>query len=123
MIIPLYKICENTPVLAEYLRDEIGLKVSEFSNSLSFSPPFVSWQIINAHPENYLADVSDMDQISVQIDIYAKSRAEVRRIAGMLRLALHEYCYVVRLSGPEQDFDTDLWRIMMETAWLEEPQY
>lgn len=123
MTIPLYKICENTPVLAEYLRDEIGLKVSEFSNSLSFAPPFVSWQIIHASTEMYLSDVPDMDNISVQIDIYAKTRAEVRRIAGMLRLALHEYCYVVRLSGPEQDFDTDLWRIMMETAWLEEPQY
>ncbi len=123
IVIPLYQLCEQDKTLSALLSDSIGLKVSEFSSELFKNPPFVAWQILHGEAEQYLNDVSDMDDVAVQIDVYAKKRADARMIAQQLRKVLFEHCYIERFTGTEQDFETNLWRVSVDTRWHEEPHF
>lgn len=121
--IPLYQICEFNPQLKAILSDNVGLKVSEFDTDLFKNPPFVSWQIIHGDAEQYLNDISDMDDVVVQIDIYAQKRTDTRLIAQLLRKALFNHCYIESYTGTEKDFETNLWRVRLDTRWHEEPSF
>lgn len=123
IVIPLYQLCEQNKILSDLLSDSIGLKVSEFSSELFQNPPFIAWQILHGDAEQYLNDISDMDDVTVQIDIYAKKRADARMIAQHLRKVIFDYCYIERFSGTEQDPDTHLWRVRLDTRWHEEPSF
>lgn len=123
IVIPLYQICEFEPKLKAMLSDDIGLKVSEFHTDLFKNPPFISWQIIYGDAEQYLNDVSDMDDVAVQIDIYAQKRTDARLIAQLLRKALFNHCYIEKYTGTEKDFETNLWRVRLDTRWHEEPSF
>lgn len=117
-VIPLYAICQNDPELSTLLADDVGLKVSEFHNNLHKNPPFISWQIISAIPEQALDYTTDDDEILVQIDVYAKQAQQVRALAQSLRNVLRDHCAITAYTGAEQDFETQLWRCRLESSWF-----
>lgn len=121
LIIPLYEICEQNTDLADLLTDSTGLKVSEFDANNTNGAPYICWQIINANPEQYLSEASDMDSLYVQIDIYADKKASARQIARLLRTSIEEYCYIEDYTGVERDSETNLYRIRIDSRWYEEP--
>lgn len=121
LIIPLESLCEADPLLKQLLSDSTGLKVAEFDADNIPSAPYVCWQIINANPEQYLSDRSDMDDVYVQIDIYASKKATARQIGKLMRNAIEEDCYLERYTGTEKDPPTNLYRISLDTRWFEEP--
>lgn len=121
LIIPLESLCEADPLLKQLLSDSTGLKVAEFDADNIPSAPYVCWQIINANPEQYLSDRSDMDDVYVQIDIYASKKATARQIGKLMRNAIEEDCYLERYTGAEKDPPTNLYRISLDTRWFEEP--
>lgn len=121
LIIPLESLCEANYLLKQLLSDSQGLKVAEFDADNIPSAPYACWQIINANPEQYLSDLSDMDDIYVQIDIYASKKAGARQIAKLMRNAIEEDCYIESYTGAEKEPETNLYRIRLDTRWYEEP--
>lgn len=121
MIIPLERLCDADPLLKQLLSDSEGLKVAEFDADNIPSAPYVCWQIINANPEQYLSDRSDMDDVYVQIDIYATKKSTARQIGRLLRNAIEEDCYLEGYTGAEREPETKLYRVSLDTRWLEEP--
>lgn len=122
LIIPLNTICSQVPELVTLLSDSVGLKVGEFDADNYKNAPYVCWQIINSNPEQYLSDRSDMDDLLVQVDVFAKSKGDARTIAKLVRKAIDEdYCYIDNYTGVERDPETNLWCVRMDTRWHEEP--
>lgn len=121
LIIPLYNLCSQNAPLAALLTDSEGLKVSEFDANNADNSPYVCWQIINANPEQYLDEASDMDDVYVQIDIYATTKANARQIAKLLRSTIENQCYIENYTGVERDPETTLYRIRIDSRWHEEP--
>lgn len=121
LIVPLYDLCATDTELAVLLSDDVGLKVGEFDANNTNSAPYVCWQIISADPEQYLADASDMDSLYVQIDVYAKTKSDTRSIAKKLRKVIEDYCTIEGFTGCELEQETALYRIRIDSRWLEEP--
>lgn len=121
LIIPLYDLCAVDTELAALLSDGVGLKVGEFDAINTNSAPYVCWQIISADPEQYLSGVSDMDALYVQIDIYAKDKGTTRKIAKLVRKVIEENCSIEDFTGCELEPEVNLYRIRIESRWLEEP--
>jgi len=121
LIIPLYELCEQNSELAGLLTDSNGLKVSEFDANNTNGAPYICWQIIDANPEQYLSEASDMDSLYVQIDVYADTKASARQIAQLLRTSIEDSCYTENYTGVERDSETNLYRIRIDSRWYEEP--
>lgn len=121
LIIPLESLCEEDPLLKQLLSDSEGIKVAEFDADNIPSAPYVCWQIIDANPEQYLSDRSDIDEISVQIDVYTAKKSTSRQIAQLLRTAIEEDCYIERFTGTEKESETNLYRVRLDTRWYQEP--
>ncbi|MFW1816003.1 DUF3168 domain-containing protein [Acinetobacter guillouiae] len=119
-IIPLESLCNENSELKQMLSDSVGIKVSEFDADGGKEAPYVCWQIINANTQQYLADNSDMDEILVQIDIYANKKSECRKIAKLVRSVISESCYIENYSGIIKESETNLFRIHIDTNWFEE---
>jgi len=121
MIIPLYDLCGSNPQLAAKLSGTDGLKVGEFDANSFANPPYICWQIINAGTQQYLNKNSDMDDLLVQIDIYAVTKGECRLISKLVRQVIEDQCYIEGYTGIMQDAETKLFRISIDATWLEEP--
>lgn len=121
LIIPLYDLCAADSELPNLLSDGVGLKVGEFDANNTHGAPYVCWQIINANTEQYLSGGSDMDSLYVQIDMYAKTKGDARTIAKLVRKVIEDYCSVEGFTGCELEQETNLYRIRIDSRWLEEP--
>ena len=121
IIIPLYDLCAQNTELAALLTDDIGLKVGEFDANNVDRAPYVCWQTITANPEQYLDDASDMDDVYVQIDIYANEKDQTRLLARLIRSVIEDQCYIETYTGIERDPETALYRIRIDSRWHEEP--
>lgn len=121
LIIPLYDLCAADSELPNLLSDGVGLKVGEFDANNTHGAPYVCWQIINANTEQYLSGGSDMDSLYVQIDVWAKTKADARNIARKVRKVIEEYCTIEDFTGCEIEQETNLYRIRIDSRWLEEP--
>lgn len=121
IIPPIERLCSQSVELITLLSDQQGLKLSEFDATLDFKPPYVVWQIINANPQKYLDDVSDLDAVLLQIDVYAIKKSEARTIARLIRKAIELDCYIDSYTGTERDTETNLNRIRIDTSWHIEP--
>lgn len=121
LIIPLYDLCAANVELSALLTDGAGLRVGEFDANNTHGAPYVCWQIINANPEQYLSGGSDMDSLYVQIDVYAKTKADARNIARKVRKVIEEDCTIEAFTGCELEQETNLYRIRIDSRWLEEP--
>lgn len=121
LIIPLYDLCAADAQLSAMLSDDTGLKVGEFDADNFANAPYVCWQTITATTEQYLDDPSDMDNLHVQIDVYAKSKGDCRQIASLVRQVIEHECYIEDYTGVIKDTETNLYRISLDTSWYEEP--
>lgn len=82
--------------------------------------PYAVWRLVNGNTENYLADRSDMDTPTVQIDVYAsqsQGSAVARNIAETLRSAVEGHAYIVGWRGEDQDPDTKSFHVSFDVDW------
>ena len=54
----------------------------------SVTLPYAVWQTVGGYPENYLAEVPDVDQFMVQVDVYAATATSARSTAEAIRDAI-----------------------------------
>ena len=72
--------------------------------------PYAVWQTISGQPMNYLGDLPDMDQFSVQVDVYGASAQGVRAAAKAIRDALEPVAYITSWRGESRDQETKRYR-------------
>lgn len=82
------------------------------------SVPYLVWQNISGVPYNYLGQLPDKDDVSLQVDVYDDTATGARQTARVARDALEGVCYMV--SGPREikDTDTKLFRVSMDFDWI-----
>lgn len=82
--------------------------------------PYVVWQTSGGNPENYLGDLPDADNFSIQIDVYASTAATARQVAQAVRDAIESNAYVVSWIGDSIDPDTKHRRYTFLVDWIVE---
>jgi hypothetical protein len=80
--------------------------------------PYAVWQMVSGSPENYITGVPDMDQYSVQIDVYAQTAADAREGAEALRNAIEPVAHVVSWRGESREPETQLFRYSFDVDWF-----
>jgi uncharacterized protein YggE len=80
--------------------------------------PYAVWQLITGLPENYLNQVPDIDQFSIQVDVYATTADQARDVAQALRDAVEPHAHVIAWRGEERDLDTRNYRISFDLDWM-----
>lgn len=85
--------------------------------------PYAVWRFAAGAPENYLGDVPDIDDMSLQVNVYAaetdtQGAAKCRQIAEALRDAVEQVAHITAWRGESRDpetrsyvysFDVDFW--------------
>lgn len=80
--------------------------------------PYAVWQLIGGEPENYLADVPDVDETTTQVDVYAETSIASRNIAIALRDVFQQHAYITSWVAEQQDADTKLYRTTFHVDWI-----
>lgn len=93
------------------------LQVGEFPGSdLDEKLPYVSVEVVTGR-----ADYFEQDPI-VDIDVFAKTRAEAKKLAGAIQLAFLQYPHSVQVAEREVTIDTvNCNRLPVKMPW-EDPQ-
>lgn len=68
--------------------------------------PYCVWRQQGGQPENYLGDLPDIDQFSVQFEVYGATAASVEAGAKALRDALEPVCHITGWLGTDRDTAT-----------------
>lgn len=82
--------------------------------------PYAVWQRVFGQPNNFLGDVPDSDNYTVQVDVYAKSANEARNVALALRDALEQplTSYITNWLGESIDPDIGNYRFTFQNEWI-----
>lgn len=87
--------------------------------------PYAVWQRIYGNPNNFLGDVPDSDNYTLQIDVYVaptqqNGATKAREIAAALRDALEAplTSYVTQWLGESRDPETKAYRFSFQNEWL-----
>lgn len=79
--------------------------------------PYAVWQTVNGSPENYLGGRPDMDQFTLQVDVYGSGIDSVRNAASALRYAIEPVAHIVSYGGEGRDPDTKNYRYSFTVDW------
>lgn len=79
--------------------------------------PYAVWQMVSGSPENYLGEVPDIDQYTIQIDVYANRGSTARQVAEALRDAIEPQAHIVGWNGESTDPDTGHKRYGFDVEW------
>lgn len=82
--------------------------------------PYAVWQTVIGLPENYLQQAPDIDQHSVQIDVYAATEASAYAAATALRNAYEPTNYVTSFRLWPRDVETNNYRVTLEVDFWQD---
>lgn len=111
----------NTPVKVELGANP--LRIYPYGTKLDALPrkPYALYGVFNAIPYNYLSDRCDMDQSSIQVDIYAETSAKLEKCFSAIRNAIDDSeGYVTNYSTPDRDIQDGLYHMTLEIDFHEE---
>ncbi len=80
--------------------------------------PYAVHQLISGAPENYLGSPPDVDQFSIQFDVYSTTVSDVERVARVLRDTLEPVAHITRWGGEMKDEATGLFRYSFDVSWF-----
>ncbi len=72
-------------------------------------PPYATYQLINANPENALTCAPDIDQANLVLDFYSYDHDELTSIFSAFRSVFEVHGHVVRIGSDARDFETQLY--------------
>jgi len=115
---PVFRTCiAHDPVLA--LLGEDPTRLYSFGQApQDASKPYAVWQVQAGAPENYLGQLPDVDQLTVQLTAYAQDAVAARAIAVVLRDAIEPVAHVVAWLGEIRDADTQLFAVAFLVDWF-----
>jgi hypothetical protein len=80
--------------------------------------PYAVWQTVYGSPQNFIDGESNDEQWGLQIDVYARTADDARRIAGVLRAVLKPHTVLVAFNGESKDVPTGLYRYSFTIEWI-----
>jgi len=81
--------------------------------------PYAVWLVVSGVPENTLSEKPAVDRDTVQIDIYAKTDADVVATAKAVRDQMETRTHMTAWRNPPREPETRLFRISMDfDYWL-----
>lgn len=80
--------------------------------------PYAVWQIANGTPENYINDRPDIDDMGIQVDVYATTMVEAVAVAEKIRDAIEGDSHITLWRGMGKDEATKLYRFLFISDWL-----
>lgn len=79
--------------------------------------PYATQQLVGGLPENYIGDLSNMDNARIQFDVYAASASAARAGAAAIRAALEGIGYVVSFNTDGRDPNTNNARYSFDMSF------
>lgn len=76
--------------------------------------PYAVYSVINAMPENYVSGRPDIDQHSIQIDVYAETGQSCQECFVALRDALEDTGHMTSFQASVKDAETKLYSARLE---------
>jgi len=118
MIPPIFATCAASSEVVDALGSD-PVRLFQFGQApQNVVKPYAVWQTIGGAPENYITGVPDIDQLSLQVDVYATTAADAREAAIALRDAIEPVAHVVGWRGEDREPETQLYRISFDVDWF-----
>ncbi|MBD8790963.1 DUF3168 domain-containing protein [Pseudomonas syringae] len=80
--------------------------------------PYCVWQVIRGSPENYLAGRPDTESYGLQVDVYAATADEARRVGHALEYSVELDARIAGYNGENRDTETGLYRYGFDVDWI-----
>ncbi len=118
MIPPIFETCMASSEVVDLL-GESPMRLYQFGQApQGVARPYAVWQTIGGLPENYISGVPDIDQYSLQVDVYATTAADAREVARALRDAIEPVAHIVGWRGEDREPETQLFRVSFDVDWF-----
>lgn len=99
----LFPLIKNSPECTALLGSN-PVRFFEFGTAPQLETlPYATFQLINGTPYNKLSGPADADQITYQIDAWAKTSGELKAVANAIREAIEHDGYVVFFNSGKDD--------------------
>lgn len=80
------------------------------ASTSSPATPYAVWSPLAAVPENNLSDLPPGDRVSISVDIFAGSEAQLDAVTAAARNAIEPHGHLLTIQSLGQESDTGLWR-------------
>lgn len=119
MTAPVFSLALSSPDVVSLIGKGSTLRLYLFGEApQNVVVPYVVWQLVDGSPENRLSGVPDMDNFTVQLDVYADSAKEARQIKDALRDVYEPHAYVVSYNFEAREPDTRLYRFSFTVEFM-----
>ena len=117
MVSQLYELCRVNPSVVAELGREV-LRVFPFGTvDTTVDYPYAVWQNTSGTPANYLNTRPDVDNYTVQVDVYGKLLDSVLSAAEAIRDAVEGDGYITRWGDQSFETDTKLYRYSFDVEF------
>lgn len=105
----LFPLIKQNPACTALLGDN-PVRFFEFGTAPQLETlPYATFQLINGTPYNKLTDPAEADQITYQIDAWAKTASELKAVANAIRQAIENDGYITFYNSGRDD-ESGLYR-------------
>lgn len=99
----LFQLIKQSPACTAVLGTN-PVRFFEFGSAPQLqTAPYATFQLINGTPFNKLSGPAAADQITYQIDAWAKSASEIKALADAIREAIEDSGYIVFFNTGRDD--------------------
>lgn len=116
---PVFTTCNSSLAVNDTLGGSDRLRLFPFNEApRSELRTYAVWQVVAGEPGNYLGDLPDMDQYTLQFDIYSASADDARGAAIALRDAIEPVAHITVWEGETRDPKTGSFRFTFIVDWF-----
>jgi hypothetical protein len=115
MLPPVYDVLKSSSAVVALVGDAIW----RHSAAPQDGPrPYITWFIVTGLPDNQLSGLPSDDQMTVQVDCWAKTDAQAEALATAVRDAIEPYAHMTGQPIDAREPTTKLWRMALEFNWI-----
>ncbi|UJW24034.1 MULTISPECIES: DUF3168 domain-containing protein [Pseudomonas] len=115
---PIVQACLQSPAVTALLGAGTGMRLYSFGEAeQGAAKPYAVWQVVSGSPENYLAGRPDVDNVTLQVDVYATTGDSARQVRDAIRDAIELDAYVTRWGVEGRDPETKNYRASFDVDW------
>ena len=116
---PIFELCEVDADVITNLGDPVRLFIFGDAKGTTLKP-YAVWQTIGGAPENILNGTPDIDEFTIQVDVYSDSKESTRNVAKALRNVIEQHAHIVFWGGEGRDPVTRNHRYTFRADWFVE---
>lgn len=109
MFPPIYQYLSSSAAVVAIAGDKLYLNVAPQGTN----EPYVVWGISGGIPQNYLGENPGIDQISIDINCFARSPSVVQNLAEAVRDELQQWSQSQSAPVSDWEFETKLHVVML----------